>query len=62
MAVLTPKRIIALGREVEATVQRLFSGGLVTISHLPHPSWIMTYRLREAQSWVRRYTQMLTQG
>ncbi len=62
MAVLAPKRIIALGREVEATVQRLFSGGSVTISHLPHPSWIMTYRLREAQSWVRRYTQMLTQG
>ncbi|MEY2342744.1 uracil-DNA glycosylase family protein [Acidithiobacillus sp. IBUN Pt1247-S3] len=62
MAVVAPKRIIALGREVEATVQRLFPDGSVRISHLPHPSWIMTYRLREAQSWVRRYTQMLLQG
>lgn len=62
MAQLQPKRIIALGREVEATVQRLFPDDSVRISHLPHPSWIMTYRLREAQSWVRRYTQMLLQG
>ena len=62
MAVVAPKRIIALGREVEATVQRLYDDGAIRISHLPHPSWIMTYRLREAQSWVRRYTQMLLQG
>ncbi|MCE5361045.1 uracil-DNA glycosylase family protein [Candidatus Igneacidithiobacillus taiwanensis] len=62
MGLLRPKRIIALGREVEASAQALFPDGSVRISHLPHPSWIMTYRLREAQSWVRRYAQMLLMG
>ena len=62
MAALRPKRIIALGREAEASAQELYPDGSVRISHLPHPSWIMTYRLREAQSWVRRYAQMLLMG
>ncbi len=55
MAAVQPARIIALGQHPRATLGKLFSSSTREIDFLPHPSWIMTYRQREADAWVGRY-------
>ena len=59
MAAVQPARMIALGQHPHATVGKLLSSSVGEIVYLPHPSWIMTYRRREADAWVGRYIDAL---
>ena len=59
MASVQPTRIIALGKHPYATVGKLLSSSVGDIAYLPHPSWIMTYRRREADDWLGRYIDAL---
>jgi len=48
-----PLRIIALGRQVERSIKKLLPE--VSVTYLPHPAWVSTYRKSSQQDWIDLY-------